>query len=170
MPEDWVTAEGVQSFTTSQTSKALYPRSCRVAVDKNGDLALFGGDGGRGGAYSLSEEKVTQEFDVEDPIADSLWRDTTAVVATSTSGIKLLENGILQSNLEGPGGNLGGIALHPSGDILASVSDNATCILHDLTTGTKASQISTDSGEEYSRVLKSFTERQSRLNHGTIPS
>ena len=77
-------------------------------------------------------------------------------MATSVSGIKLLENGVLQSTLEGPSGNLGGITLHPSGDILASVGDDATCMLHDLTTGSKVLQITTDSGEKYSQVFESI--------------
>lgn len=118
----------------------------------------------------MLEEKITQEFDVEAPITDTLWKDSTAIVATSNSGIKLIENGVVQSTLEGPAGNLRGVALHPSGDILAAVSENATCLFHDLTTGTKALQFSTDSGKFSLYSSNIFANVRVSLENGTIPS
>ena len=147
VPEDWVTSESVQSFASGKPSRPLYSSVHHIAIDQSGDLVLLGGTEGTAGIYSLSQAKLQQEVETEAPIKDTLWLETAGVVATSTGAIKVLENKVVKSSLQGHNGDVTALALHPSGDILASVGIDKNCIFYDLASFSKAGQIATDSGK-----------------------
>ena len=145
MPEDWATRDIISKFTLTQKSKSLYPGVRTVSVDASGDLALLGGSDGTAGVFSISQNKLLQELPVESSVTNTLWAGSKAIVGTSSGRVNVFENGVQVSSFAGHAGAVRGLALHPSGDILASVGVDKSYIFYDLTSSVQVLQIPTDS-------------------------
>ncbi len=117
-----------------------------MSVNASGDLALLGGSDGIAGVFSISQNKLVQELPIGSPVTDTLWAGSKAIVGTSSGIVKAFENGVEVSSFSGHSGAVTALALHPSGDILASVGVDKSYIFYDLTSSVQAFQISTDSG------------------------
>ena len=157
IPSDWATPEIIQSFAPVKKSEPFYLNARSIALNSNGDLALFGGDNGRAGVYSLSENNVVHELEVgSGTVTDAVWAGDRAVFATSAGNVKVFDRGSEIASFSGHAGRVTALALHPSGDILASVGVDKTYIFYDLTTSTQALQIATDSGEYPAVVSKTL--------------
>jgi pre-mRNA-processing factor 19 len=68
------------------------------------------------------------------------------VVATQSGRIKVFQGQEELATFNSHFGRAAGIALHPSGDILASVGDDKSYVLYDLDAMTTITQVYTDSG------------------------
>ena len=145
VPEDWATRDIISSFTLTQKSRSLYPGIQTFSLDASGDLALLGGSDGTAGVFSISQNRLVQELPVESSVTDTLWAGSKAVVGTSSGRINVFENGVEVSSFLGHAGAVRGLALHPSGDILASVGVDKSYIFYDLTSSVQVLQIPTDS-------------------------
>lgn len=145
VPDDWVTPEAVQLFQPVEKSKPLFPGARSLSADESGDLVLLGGDNGVAGVYSVSQNKVVQELEVgSGAVTDAIWAGARAIVSTSSGVIKIFEDGAEISSFNGHRGKVTALALHPSGDILASVGTDKSYILYDLASYTQATQVYTD--------------------------
>ncbi len=147
VPEDWATSETVQSFSPLNRSKPLYAGARTVSLDPSGDLALLGGSDGNAGVFSISQSKMVQEFSVGSSVTDSLWAGNRTVTGTSAGTVKIFEDGKELASFSGHAGEVTGLALHASGDILASVGVDKSYILYDLISSAKSLQIFTNSGK-----------------------
>ena len=116
-------------------------------MDPSADLALLGGSDGNAGIFSISENRVIQEFSVGSSVTDSLWAGNRTVTGTSAGTVKIFEDGNELASFSGHAGEVTGLALHASGDILASVGVDKSYILYDLTSSAKLLQIFTNSGK-----------------------
>lgn len=159
VPEDWATAELIQSFDTKQTSEPLYPGSRSLAVDATGDLVLLGGADGVAGVYSIAQGQVVHTLQCgSGSIVDGLWCGSKAIVALSTGAVQIFENGAQVGGFTQHAGAVAAIALHPCGDILASVGVDKSYILYDLQTMKPITQVSTETGNRISaRIICSAT-------------
>ena len=97
--------------------------------------------------FSILQNELVQELDAGSPVTDALWVGSTAVLATSAGTIKLFENGVEESSFSGHAGEVTALALHPSGEILASVGLDKNYIFYDLKSATQVLRVSTDSGK-----------------------
>lgn len=148
MPDDWATAEDVQAFRPIEKSDSLYPGARSLSTDASGDLVLLGGDNGVAGVYSASQNKIVQEMEVgSGAVTDAVWAGSRAVVSTSSGVIKVFEGQSEVATFSGHAGKVTALAMHPSGDILASVGVDKSYILYDLTSYKQATQIYTDAGK-----------------------
>ena len=145
VPEDWATSEIVSSFTLMHKSKSLYTGARTITVDASGDLALLGGSDGTAGVFSISQNKLVQELSVGSSVTDTLWAGSKAIVGTASGTVKAFEKGIEVSSFFGHDGAVTALALHPSGDLLASVGVDKTYAFYDLTSSALVLRISTDS-------------------------
>lgn len=117
-------------------------------MHSSGDLALVGGTDGAAGVYSVSQNQVLQSLDGGDgAITGTLWAGDKAVVSTSSGQVR-----VFSAKSDGQIGSFGvhagsatAIALHPCGDILASVGEDRSYVLYDLTTMKLLTQISSTS-------------------------
>lgn len=158
MPDDWVTPETIQSFTPIQKSESLKPGAQSISLDANGDLAILGGTDGTAGVYSISQSRITHELEVgSGAVTDVLWVGSRAVIATSNGVVKIFDKGSEVSCFSGHAGRVTALAIHPSGEILASVGIDRSYILYDLTCYVQAIQISTNSGGENDTTMYSKT-------------
>ncbi|KAF1345985.1 WD40-repeat-containing domain protein [Delphinella strobiligena] len=146
VPEDWATLETLQAFDTKHTSESLYPGSQSLAIDETGDLVLLGGADGVAGVYSLSQGQLVQTLKCGGgAVVDGLWYGTKPVVALSTGSVKVFDSGNQVASFDQHAGAVSALALHPCGDILASVGVDKSYILYDLESLKPITQIFMDS-------------------------
>jgi len=147
VPEDWATRETLQSFTPLHSPKSALVGARTFALNPSGDLALLGGSDGKAGVFSIEAGQIVQQFEAGSPITDALWVGSKAVLGTSAGAVKVFENGMEVSSFSGHAGEVTALALHPSGEILASVGPDKSYIFYDLTASVQALRVSTDSGK-----------------------
>ncbi|MCJ1247341.1 hypothetical protein MMC30_004555 [Trapelia coarctata] len=146
VPEEWADTETIEALKPQKMEAPLYPGSRFLALDRSRDLALLGGSGGIAEVVSISEKKVIQTLKTgSGTVTDGLWAGDRVVLATSTGAVKVFENDLEVSNFTGHAGEVTSIALHPSGEILASVGLDKSYIFYDLVSSTIATQTYTDS-------------------------
>jgi WD40 repeat protein len=143
IPKDWATSEIVEKFGVASASEPLYSGSSCLAVDEAGQLVIVGGSDGMVGVYSISENQVQQSFQAESSITDAVWYGNYPVVSTSSGAVKIY--GSTETTFTSHAGSANGLALHPSGDILASVGIDKSFVFYDLPAGRIVTQVYTDS-------------------------
>ena len=143
IPKDWATSEIVEKFGVASASEPLYSGSSCLAVDEAGQLVIVGGSDGMVGVYSISENQVQQSFQAESSITDAVWYGNYPVVSTSSGAVKIY--GSTETTFTSHAGSANGLALHPSGDILASVGIDKSFVFYDLPARRIVTQVYTDS-------------------------
>ena len=148
VPEEWATADNLNSFAAREGQKSIYPGSRSIALNLNGELVWGGGTGGVAEIFSRTENRLVQTLHGESgTITDSLWIGGRAAIATSTGMVKIYDGGSEVSKFSGHSGEATALAAHPSGDILASVGVDKSYILYDLTSSVIATQVYTNAGK-----------------------
>ncbi|KAE8356716.1 WD40-repeat-containing domain protein [Aspergillus coremiiformis] len=144
VPEDWATSDDISAYKPAQSSEPLYPGGKALAVNASGDLALIGGADGAVGVYSLSQKQVVQSLQANGPVTDAVWAGDKAVIASSTGSVKVFENGNEVADFSSHAGAATALAVHATGDIVASVGTDKSYVLYDLTTNSVITQIFSD--------------------------
>ncbi|GKZ23323.1 hypothetical protein AbraIFM66951_011716 [Aspergillus brasiliensis] len=144
VPEGWATAEAISTYKPTESSKPLYPGSKAFAVNSSGELALIGGADGAVGIYSISQKQIVQNLQANGPVTDAAWAGEKAIVASSTGSVKVFENGNEVANFNSHAGAATALAVHATGDIVASVGADKSYVLYDLTTNSVITQIFSD--------------------------
>ena len=148
IPEDWATPETLQGFDVKQTSEPLYPGGQSLAVNETGDLVLLGGSDGVAAVYSLSQSQIVETLKCgSGAVVDGVWYGKKAVVALSTGSVKVFESGNEIASFNRHAGAVAALALHPCGDILASVGIDKSYILYDLEALKPITQIYSNTGK-----------------------
>lgn len=148
VPGDWATGEVIENFKPAKSSKPTTTRPRAVATHGSGDLVLFGGEDGQVCVYSTSQDKVVENFAVRAAVTDTLWAGDTAVVATTTGTVEGYEAGARTFSFTAHTGEVTGLALHPCGDLLASVGADKCYTFYDLTSSSQVLRLPTSSGKE----------------------
>ena len=120
-----------------------------MALDATGETVLLGGSEGLAGVYSIANKQIVQTLKSRSgAITDTLWAGTRAIIATSSGAVQIFENQSEISHFSSHAGEITALALHPSGDILASVGVDQSYVLYDLVSFSPATQIFTNSGKQ----------------------
>ncbi|CAG7978111.1 unnamed protein product [Penicillium salamii] len=143
IPENWASSETISSFKPTETTEALYPGGRALSVNSTGELALVGGLDGVVGVYSLAQKSVVQTLNTDGPVTDAKWAGEKAVVGSATGSVKVFENGSEVASFKAHAGEVTAVAVHATGDIVASVGVDKSYVLYDLATNTVTSQIFT---------------------------
>ncbi|KAL8940180.1 MAG: hypothetical protein Q9211_002397 [Gyalolechia sp. 1 TL-2023] len=145
IPDGWVTSDALSSFSPVEKSKPLYTNTRSLAVNKHGDSALVGGVDGKLGVFSIPDKAIIQEMNAgPGAVTDVLWLGDRMVASTSAGNVKIYEKEVEVSSFSGHAGEVTALAVHPSGDILASVGVDKSYIFYDLTSNTIATQVLAD--------------------------
>lgn len=118
-----------------------------MSINSTGELALVGGVDGVVGVYSLSQKSVAQTLQTDGPVTDATWAGDKAVIGSATGSVKVFENGIEVASFASHAGEVASIAVHATGDIVASVGVDKSYVLYDLSTNTVITQIFSDAGK-----------------------
>lgn len=125
-----------------------------MASNKQGDSALVGGADGKLGVFSISEKTVIQEMEARPgAVTDALWLGDQVIASTTAGNVKIYENEAEVSSFSRHAGEVMALALHPSGDILASVGVDKSFVFYDLTSRTVATQVLTNAGKMRNSIL-----------------
>lgn len=108
-------------------------------------MAIVGGSDGVAGVYSIPENRVQQSFKTSSAVTGAVWYGTQPVVSTSSGAVKVFGDG--ENTFTSHAGSANALAMHPSGDILASVGVDKSFVFYDLPGGKAVTQVNTDSGK-----------------------
>jgi pre-mRNA-processing factor 19 len=142
----------IEKFGVASASEPLYPGATSLALDEAGQLVIIGGTDGVAGVYSIPENKVQESFKAGSPITDAVWYGSRPVVSTASGAVKVF--GDAEIIFTSHAGSANGLALHPSGEILASVGVDKSFVFYDLEAGKPVTQVYTDSGRKHSFMNK----------------
>jgi WD40 repeat protein len=79
-------------------------------------------------------------------ITGGVWASSKAVISTSAGRVKIFEGQEELASFAAHAGEVTAVALHPSGDMVASVGGDKSYVLYDLTSTDAVSQVYTNSG------------------------
>lgn len=148
VPADWADTEAVEKFAIVSASDALSSNTRSIALNESGESAIVGGAEGNVGIFSIPDNKLITTYEAESAITDSVWYGNSPVVATSSGTVKAF--GDSNASFSSHAGSANSLALHPSGDILASVGADKSFVFYDLPGSRAVSQVYTDSGRTQS--------------------
>lgn len=97
--------------------------------------------------YSLSQNRVLQALKGgAGSITAGTWAGTKAVLSTSAGVVKVFESSEEYASFTAHAGEVTALALHPCGDILASVGVDKSYVLYDLEAKSVLTQVYSNSG------------------------
>ena len=144
IPDGWATGEDVSTFDIASSTDAFYPGSTSVSVNAAGDQVIFGGSDGVAGVYSLPEQQLLYTLQAGSAVTATAWAGDRAAIGTVSGATKIFEAGNEIAELASHAGPVTGLAVHPSGAILATVGTDKRFILHSLQTFQSVSSTYTD--------------------------
>ncbi|MCJ1230106.1 hypothetical protein MMC12_006777 [Toensbergia leucococca] len=146
VPDDWNTAESIQTFTPIETSKPLYPGVRSISLDESYDLVLLGGTEEAAGVFSIKQKQAVRSLPGGiGAVTGTLWAGNKAAIASSTGAVKIFDNEAEVCSFSAHTGEVKALAMHPSGEILASVGVDKSYVFYDLTSSALATQVYTNS-------------------------
>jgi pre-mRNA-processing factor 19 len=95
----------------------------------------------------VSKRQFVQALKAGAPITDVAWHEQHPVLATGSGAVKVFDRGTEIMSFKAHAGAATAVAMHPSGEILASVGVDKSYVLYDLVEAVVISQTFTDSGE-----------------------
>ncbi|KAL4868062.1 hypothetical protein BDV12DRAFT_170291 [Aspergillus spectabilis] len=133
VPEDWATSEAISAYKPTESTDPFYPGGKALSVNSSGDSALVETAEGTVGVFSLSQKHIIHNLQSNGPVTDAIWAGEKAVVASSTGSVKVFEGGKEVASFNLHAGAATGLALHATGNIVASVGVDKSYVLYDLT-------------------------------------
>ena len=156
VPEDWATPETVAAFDVATSIATSHRTGRTLAVFNDGGLALVAGPEGIADIYDLTERENVRTLQCGASITDGLWWNDKPVIANSGGAVQIFTGDTQIAEMRGHAGSANALALHSSGELLASVGVDKSYILYDLSSFKVVSQVYTDSGKQgrHSILLK----------------
>lgn len=149
VPDDWSTGDDVASYEVKTQVDTQFTGAKSLAVDHSGDLFLTGDSDGSLGVFDLKQGAfVTRSNLGAGAILSGVWARDLAVVATANGAVVAAREGTVASTFHQHAGAATAVAVHPSGDIVASVGVDKSYVLYDLSDSKVLTQVSTERGEE----------------------
>jgi len=138
----------VASYEIKADIDSQFTGAKSLAVDSTGDFFLCGDSDGAVGVYDLKNSAFTTRSNLgAGAVLDGAWANAKIVVATSSGSVVVAVEGSAQAKFHQHAGAATAIAVHPCGDIAASVGVDKSYVLYDLQSSAVITQIYADSGE-----------------------
>lgn len=148
VPEDWVTADEIQTFDLKSSVDSQFTGSKTLAADQTGDFFLCGDSDGTIGIYDVQSGAFTTRSNLgAGAILGGTWCNDKQAVATSTGIVAVAQEGAVQAKFQQHAGAATAVASHPSGEILVSVGYDKSYVVYDLASMKVVTQIFGDIGE-----------------------
>ncbi|KAJ9629731.1 hypothetical protein H2203_002112 [Taxawa tesnikishii (nom. ined.)] len=143
----WLGDGGNDTIFGRATNDAdILPRQPLSGSGQHRRPCSFGGANGAAGVWSISQNSLVETLDGGNgTVTDGVWAGTRAVLALSTGAVKVFEDGAEVASFNQHAGSVRAVALHPCGDIIASVGADKSYILYDLQSLKPITQVPTDS-------------------------
>ena len=135
------------------TSEPLCPATRTFSLNSSGELALIGGTNGLVNVYSLPQSRVLESLKAGGPVTSAVWAGDKAIVASSTGSVKVFEKGAQLASFSSHAGEVTALAVHATGDIIASVGVDKSYVLYDLSTNSVITQVFSDACKSFLGIL-----------------
>ena len=107
----------------------------------------MGGESGAAEVLSISRRLVMQNIkSTTGAVTAVAWSGARRILATKTGGLQVFEDGSSVCDFSRHSSAVTAIAVHPSGDILASASLDKSLVFYDLSSAAPVTQLFTSSG------------------------
>ncbi len=143
VPEGWATVDEISNFEQTAFNALSVPDASSLALEN--DYAAVSGLKGNVGIYSIEADKLERSLDLQEPITDTIWTGARIIFSTYNAHVKIYESGAEVKSFTEHAGAVTGLALHPGGDIFASVGADKSFVFYDLTALKRVLRIYTDS-------------------------
>ena len=154
VPEDWATGDSIATYSVKSTADSQFTGAKSLAADKNGDFFLCGDSDGTVGVYDLKAGSFTTRSNLgAGAVLCGAWANDSAVVGTASGSVVLTREGAVTAKFTQHAGAATGVAVHPSGDIVASVGVDKSFVLYDLQSNKVLTQVFGDQGKTPSLSL-----------------
>ena len=149
-----MTADDVVAFKKLASDDISVPQASSIGVEA--EYAAVGGLKGNVGIYSLAAEKLERSLKVDEPITDTIWTGSKILFSTSKGSVKVYDSGSEVASFAEHAGAVTGIAVHPSGELMASVGSDKSIVLYDLGGLQRVTRIYTDRCKSFFTPSPSF--------------
>lgn len=147
VPDDWATADAISAYDVKSVADTQFTGAKTLAVDASGDLFLSGDSDGDIGVYDLQAGAFTTRSNIgAGAVTSGAWANDKPVIATSSGAVVVTQGGSAEMKFTQHAGAATAVAMHPCGDILASVGVDRSYVLYDLHSSRVLTQTYTDSG------------------------
>ena len=148
VPEDWATGEEIAAYSVKSTADTQFTGAMTLAVDESGDSFLCGDSDGDIGVYDLKQNAFTTRSNVgAGAITGGAWAHDKPIVATSSGAVVVTEGGSVKTKFHQHAGAATAVAVHPCGELVASVGADKSYVLYELSNEKVLTQSYTDSGK-----------------------
>ena len=155
VPEDWATGEAIETFDVKSTADTQFTGAKTLDVDQTGDFFLCGDSDGDIGVYDLKQSAFTVRSNVgAGGITSGAWANDKPIVATSSGAVVVTQGGYVEAKFHQHAGAATAVAVHPSGDLIASVGIDKSYVLYDLHSSKVLTQVYSDSGRKIAQLEK----------------
>ena len=146
VPAEWATADTISLFKPITSLDTPCADGTFLNVRNSDNTVLIGGK--RGGAHIAhpSNGSLRPVLSEEESVTAGVWVGSRVAVATGNGKVKIVENGQEVASFSAHSASVTGLALHPSGDILASVSSDSSYALYDVESNHLLTQVQASSG------------------------
>lgn len=146
VPKDWATPDAIAGYDVKTKADTQFTGARTLAADGTGDLFLCGDSDGDIGVYALKDRAFMTRSNVgAGAINSGAWANDKAIVATSSGAVLVTQGGSVEKRFQQHAGAATSVAVHPGGDVVASVGIDKSYVLYDLQNSTVLTQIFTDS-------------------------
>ncbi len=150
VPEDWATGDQIATYDVKKTADTQFTGAKKLAVDESGDLFLCGDSDGDIGVYDLKQGAFVTRSNVgAGGITGGAWANDRAIVSTMSGAVVVTLGGSASKTFHQHAGAANAVAVHPSGDIVASVGIDKSYVMYDLHSEKVLTQTYTDSGTSF---------------------
>jgi pre-mRNA-processing factor 19 len=149
VPEDWATADDVQTYGVTATVDTQFTGAKTLASDESGELFLCGDSDGTIGVFDKQAGAFTTRSNLgAGAILGGAWCSDKQVVSTSSGTVVVAQEGAVQGKFQQHAGAATAVASHPSGELVVSVGYDKSYILYDISAMRVLTQVYGDIGEE----------------------
>ncbi|KAL5598708.1 uncharacterized protein BROUX77_006542 [Berkeleyomyces rouxiae] len=130
VPEGWTTPEAVTTFEKKLSTDVGLPSPSTLSVSSG--YAAIGSLQGDAAIYSVAGDKVERQLPVGEPVTASVWSGSKLMFATAKGAVKVYDGGAEIAAFTEHAGPVTSLAVHPSGELLASVGADKAVVVYDL--------------------------------------
>lgn len=172
IPDNWTTAEAIQSFKPIHRTTSTYQGSTAIAVNTASELALLGGSSQTAGIYSIQNGNFSDQITLDAGVVTAVfWAGSRAVIGTEQGAVLLIEKGTEIARFKSHEGAVVALSIHPSGELLTSVGVDKSYVLYDLSSNSQVAKVFTNSGMLPAKASKSLVPLTwNSVEHGCTPS
>lgn len=152
VPAEWATSETISTYKLSSTLDARCPGATFLQVNEGGTAALVGSKTGDVRIVRADDSSVLDITSGGEPVTAGAWIGSRIAVGTAAGKVKVFDGEQELEEFHLHGEDVTGLAVHPCGQLLVSVSLDKSYVLYDLESKSVLTQVSTTSGKRMARL------------------